>query len=76
MKPQDGAATSAIYECDDDEDDSIIISKPVSNYYIPPKEVIAPPEEADGDSIEISPDLYDDDEDSVTKTFKPTFNKW
>ncbi len=76
MKPQDGAATSAIYECDDDEDDSIIISKPVSNYYIPPKEAIAPPEEADGDSIEISPDLYDDDEDSVTKTFKPTFNKW
>ena len=76
MKPQDGAATSAIYECDDDEDDSIIISKPVSNYYIPPKEVIAPPEEVDGDSIEISPDLYDDDEDSVTKTFKPTFNKW
>ena len=74
MKPQDGAATSAIYECDDDEDDSIIISKPVSNYYIPPKEVIAPPEEADGDSIEISPDLYDDDdEDSEVESLRCAF---
>lgn len=73
--PKNGSSTSAIYECDDD-DDSIIISQPVSNYYISPKEAITPPKEVEGDSIEISPDLYDDDEDSVTKTFKPTFNKW
>lgn len=72
--PKNDSASSAIYECDDD--DSIIISQPVSHYYISPKEAITPPKEVDGDSIEISPDLYDDDEDSVTKTFKPTFNKW
>lgn len=67
---------SVIYE-DEDDDDSIIISKPASNIYTPPKDAIRPPKDIDdGDSIEISPDLYDDDEDSVTKTFTPTFKKW
>lgn len=78
MPVQNGASQSAIYECgDDDDDDSIVISRPVSNRYMPPQGVIEPPKDfGDDDSIEISPDLYDDDEDSVTKTFKPTFKKW
>ncbi len=77
MPAQNGASQSAIYECDDDDGDSIVISRPISNRYMPPKGVIEPPKDfGDDDSIEISPDLYDDDEDSVTKTFKPTFKKW
>lgn len=67
-----GNAAPAPKPIDDDDEDSIVIASPASGYS-PPLQAIKPPQlDDDGDSIEVSSDLYDDDEDSVTRTFTPS----